>query len=367
VLSRSRARRLLAAMRDRRVLVVGDVMLDEFVWGRVSRISPEAPVPVVEVLGQSDHVGGAGNVAANVRALGGRALLAGVVGRDAAGARVREALVSAGVDVLLVDAGAERRTTLKTRIVAHGQQVVRADQEDARELPRALERKLFEGVRRELAGCAVLVISDYQKGVVTPGLLRRLLPLARRRGVPVLVDPKPRHFRHYRGAHVVTPNQLEAEQVTGLRLAGPAELAAAGRRILELLRCHAVLMTRGDQGMSLFERGRPPLHVPASAHEVFDVTGAGDSVIATLALALAAGASLPEAAALANGAASVVVGKLGTAQATPAELLQALRPARGQRQARPSPPQGSAARSRRAAASSSSSGSARDHSSRKRS
>jgi D-beta-D-heptose 7-phosphate kinase/D-beta-D-heptose 1-phosphate adenosyltransferase len=260
-----------------------------------------------------------------VRSLGGNALLTGVVGRDAAGARVREALASAGVAARLVDAGEARRTTLKTRIVAHGQQVVRADQEDASDVPRTLESALALAVRRELSGVSALVVSDYQKGVVTAGLLRRVLPLARRKGIPVLVDPKPRHFRLYRGAHVVTPNQLEAEQVTGLRVSGPAELAAAGRRILSLIGCRAVLVTRGEHGMSLFERGRAPLHVPAAAREVFDVTGAGDSVIAALALALAAGATLPEAAALANAAAGVVVGKLGTAQATPSEVLQAVR------------------------------------------
>jgi D-beta-D-heptose 7-phosphate kinase/D-beta-D-heptose 1-phosphate adenosyltransferase len=324
-LSPARARRLVDALAGRRVLIVGDVMLDEFVWGRVSRISPEAPVPVVEVTGRSDHVGGAGNVATNVRALGGEALLVGVVGRDAAGARVREALAAAGVSDRLVDAGSARRTTLKTRIVAHGQQVVRADQEDTSELPRALENELLRAVRRELPGPSALVVSDYQKGVVSAGLLRRLLPLARKHGVPVLVDPKPRHFRYYRGASVVTPNQLEAEQVTGLRLSVPAELAAAGRRMLSLLSCRAVLVTRGEHGMSLFERGRPPLHVAAAAREVFDVTGAGDSVIAALALALAAGATLAEAAVLANAAASVVVGKLGTAQASPSELVAALR------------------------------------------
>ena len=312
-------------MPDKRVLVVGDVMLDEFVWGKVSRISPEAPVPVVQVTGQSFHLGGAGNVAANVRTLGGAAALVGLVGRDAAGARVREALDTRGVAERLVDAGAARRTTLKTRIVAHGQQVVRADQEDTGELPRALERALVAAVGRELPGAAALVVSDYEKGVVTAGLLRSVLPLARRQRVPVLVDPKPRHYRLYRGATVVTPNQLETEQVTGLRLSGPAELAAAGRRILNALACRAVLVTRGEHGMSLFERGQPVLHVPAAAREVFDVTGAGDSVIATLALALAAKASLTEAAVLANAAASVVVGKLGTAQATPPELMQALR------------------------------------------
>jgi D-beta-D-heptose 7-phosphate kinase/D-beta-D-heptose 1-phosphate adenosyltransferase len=324
-LAPARARTLVAGLAGRRVLIVGDVMLDEFVWGRVSRISPEAPVPVVEVTGRSDHVGGAGNVASNVRSLGGEAVLVGVVGRDAAGARVREALAAAGVVDRLVDAGPSRRTTLKTRIVAHGQQVVRADQEDVSELPRALETQLLREARRELASVAAVVVSDYQKGVVSASLLRRLLPLARRRRVPVLVDPKPRHFGFYRGASVVTPNQLEAEQVTGLRLSVPAELAAAGRRMLSRLACRAVLVTRGEHGMSLFERGRAPAHVAAAAREVFDVTGAGDSVIAVLALALAAGATLPEAATLANAAAGVVVGKLGTAQATPAELLAALR------------------------------------------
>lgn len=353
-------------MRGRRVLVLGDVMLDEFVWGRVSRISPEAPVPVVAVESKSDHIGGAGNVAVNVRSLGGDAVLAGVVGQDAAGARVREALAATGVVSRLVDAGAERRTTLKTRIVAHGQQVVRADLEDTTDLPKTLEDALVESVRRELAGVQALVVSDYQKGVVTAGLLRRVLPLARRRGVPVLVDPKPRHFRLYRGAHVVTPNQLEAEQVTGMRLGGHEQLAAAGRRILALLRCRAVLVTRGEHGMSLFERGRPPLHVDAAAREVYDVTGAGDSVIAALALAIAAGASLAEGAALANAAASVVVGKLGTAQATPAEVLQAVRLA-GRRPAPAAGAHFSAARSRLAVSSAGRSRSASAHSSRKRS
>ena len=314
-------------MRERRVLVLGDVMLDEFVWGRVSRISPEAPVPVVQVTGQSFHLGGAGNVAASVRSLGGEAVLAGAVGEDAAGERVRESLAAADVLSCLVALGEERPTTVKTRIVAHGQQVVRADREDAADVPARAQAALLESVRRELPSCGALVISDYQKGVVTASLLRRVLPLAKRHGVPVLVDPKVRHFRLYRGATVVTPNQLEAEQATGLRLRTPAEVVAAGRRILSLLGCRAVLVTRGEHGMSLCERGRPPLHVPTAAREVFDVTGAGDSVIATMALALAAGATLPEAAVLANCAAGVVVGKVGTAQASPAEVLAAARAA----------------------------------------
>jgi rfaE bifunctional protein kinase chain/domain len=318
-------------MRGRRVLVLGDVMLDEFLWGRVSRISPEAPVPVVQVTGQSFHLGGAGNVAANLRSLGGGAVLAGVVGRDTAGQRVREALAAAGVDSRLVEVGRDRPTTVKTRIVAHGQQVVRADREDAAAVPAGAEAALVEWLRRDLPSCGALVISDYQKGVVTASLLKRVLPLARRHRVSVLVDPKVHHFRLYRGATVVTPNQLEAEHATGLPLRTPAEVAAAGRRILSLLGCRAVLVTRGEHGMSLLEQGRPPLHVPTAAREVFDVTGAGDSVIATMALALAAGATLPEAAVLANCAAGVVVGKVGTAQASPDEVLAAARVAASRR------------------------------------
>jgi D-beta-D-heptose 7-phosphate kinase/D-beta-D-heptose 1-phosphate adenosyltransferase len=246
---------------------------------------------------------------------------------------VREALAAAGVESRLVDLGQDRPTTVKTRIVAHGQQVVRADRENPADAPPAAEAALVESLRRELPGCDALVVSDYEKGVVTASLLKRVLPLARRRRVPVLVDPKVRHFRLYRGATVVTPNQLETEQATGLRLDCPAALLAAGRRVLSLLACRAVLVTRGEHGMSLFEKGRAPLHVPAAAREVFDVTGAGDSVIATMALALAAGAALPEAAALANCAAGVVVGKVGTALASPEEVLAAARLAarRGQR------------------------------------
>jgi D-glycero-beta-D-manno-heptose-7-phosphate kinase len=323
LLSATRARALLSRMRGQRVLVVGDVMLDEFIWGKVARISPEAPVPVVEVTDQSFHLGGAGNVARNVRALGGEAVLAGVVGKDSAGERVLEAVGAAGIESLLAVSDAGRPTTVKTRIVAHNQQVVRADRESASEVPEKVESAIVEGARRALATCQALVVSDYQKGVVTAGLLRRLLPLARRRGIPVLVDPKVRHFPLYRRVALVTPNQREAEQASGIAIRGSGPLVAAGRELLERLECGAVLITRGEQGMSLFERGRRPVHIPTSAREVFDVTGAGDSVIATLALALCAGASLPEAAALANYAAGVVVGKLGTACATPGEVLAA--------------------------------------------
>ena len=323
-LSADAARRLLAAMPGRRVLVLGDVMLDEFLWGSVGRISPEAPVPVVAVTRHTFHLGGAGNVANNVRALGGEPVLAGVIGRDVAGDHVREALEAAGVASALAVADAGRPTTVKTRIVAHHQQVVRADRESAEAIPRGLESAVIEQVRRALPGCGALVLSDYQKGVVTPRVMSAVLGLARRRKVPVLVDPKVRNFRLYRRVAVVTPNQKEAEEASGVTIRTERDLRAAGERILRILGCGAVLVTRGDQGMSLFPAGGRAVHLPTAAREVFDVTGAGDTVIATVGLALCAGARLAEAAMLANHAAGVVVGKLGTATATPAEVLAAV-------------------------------------------
>jgi D-glycero-beta-D-manno-heptose-7-phosphate kinase len=322
----ARARALLAAMRGRRVLVVGDVMLDEFIWGRVARISPEAPVPVVEVTGQSFHAGGAANVAANVRALGGLAVIAGVVGEDAAAERLRDLLLGSGIEPALASAPDGRPTTVKTRIVAHHQQVVRADREQSDDIGPDVEAALLARLRAVLPQVAAVVVSDYQKGVVTPGVMRALRRAARRHRLPLLVDPKVRHLELYRDATLVTPNQLEAEQATGIRIRNLEDLQAAGRRILAAVRCEAALITRGEHGMSLFRAGRRPLHIPTTAREVFDVTGAGDTVIATLALALAARAPLAAAAILANLAAGVVVGKLGTATVSAEELLAAAAP-----------------------------------------
>jgi D-glycero-beta-D-manno-heptose-7-phosphate kinase len=325
-LTRSRAQRLLAAMEGRRVLVVGDVMLDEFLWGRVARISPEAPVPVVEITSQTFRLGGAANVAGNVRSLGGRAVVAGVVGRDAAGDRLRDALVLGGVEDALVLDDHGRPTTHKTRIIAHHQQVVRADREEPGEIGAALADAVGDALRHSARGVGAIILSDYQKGVVTSRLMKKVLEAARREGVPLLVDPKVRHFALYRGAAVVTPNQMEAEQATGVRIRDSAGLHEAGRKILKTLRCRAVLITRGEQGMALFEQEKDPVEIPTTAQQVFDVTGAGDTVIASLALALAAGAALPDAAMLANYAAGVVVGKIGTATVSPEEVLAALPP-----------------------------------------
>jgi D-beta-D-heptose 7-phosphate kinase/D-beta-D-heptose 1-phosphate adenosyltransferase len=310
-------------MGRRRVLVVGDVMLDEFLWGHVSRISPEAPVPVVEIQRESFHVGGAGNVAANVRALGARVVLAGVAGRDGAGERLFEALARAGVECA-IHVPETRPTTVKTRIVAHHQQVVRADRESSRDLTGRDEDAVIGAALDALPGCDAVIVSDYEKGVVTSRLVRTLVSRAGRSRIPLLVDPKVSHLRRYRGATLVTPNQHEAALGAGQRIETAADLRTAGSRLLDLLRCQALLITRGEHGMALFEAGRRPLEIPTAAREVFDVTGAGDTVIATLGLAVAAGARLPVAAALANHAAGVVVGKLGTATATADELLAAV-------------------------------------------
>jgi D-glycero-beta-D-manno-heptose-7-phosphate kinase len=323
-LAPARARKLLAAMRGRPLIVVGDVMLDEFVWGKVARISPEAPVPVVEVASESRHVGGAGNVARNVRALQGAAFLVGVVGRDAAAQRIRAELEAAGVRFALVSADDGRPTTVKTRIIAHQQQIVRTDRECADAISTALADELLARIHEALPSAGGVIVSDYQKGVVTPRVMRAIVSAARRRHVPVLVDPKVRHFALYRRATVVTPNQNEAELASGLRIRSEEDLSAAGHRLLKMLDAEALLITRGEQGMDLFCRGRRPMHVPTFAREVYDVTGAGDTVIATLALALAAGARMPEAAVLANCAAGVVVGKVGTATTSQEELLVAI-------------------------------------------
>lgn len=327
-LSPRRARGLLKAMAGRRVLVLGDVMLDQFLWGTVSRISPEAPVPVVQITSQSFHLGGAANVATNVRSLGGEAIVVGVVGRDAEAEQVRAELRKAGIaEALAIDA--RRPTTLKTRIIAHHQQIVRADRELADDVPAGVEDAIVARLRDALPGCGAVVLSDYQKGVVTPRVMRALTGAARRARVPVLVDPKVRRFALYRGVALVTPNQLEAEQASGVRIRTDEDLREAGQKILRLLRCGATLITRGEHGMTLFEKDRKPVHLPTAAREVFDVTGAGDTVIATLGLAQAAGAPLVDAARLANHAAGIVVGKLGTATATPDEILSALDATRG--------------------------------------
>jgi D-beta-D-heptose 7-phosphate kinase/D-beta-D-heptose 1-phosphate adenosyltransferase len=322
-LTEERAAELVARMRERRVVVFGDVMLDEFVWGDVTRISPEAPVPVVDVRRESIRLGGAANVVANLVALGARASLVGVTGSDAAGERLRARLdedCGARSDARLV-ADASRPTTTKTRIIAHNQLVVRADRERRAAVATEIEDQLIENLSASLEGASALVVSDYDKGAVTPRVLAEVLRVARSRAIPALVDPKPRNFDSYRPATLVTPNHHEALRLTNSEDDTDEGVARAAREIRERLGCESVLITRGERGMMLLEGDGSPVYVETTAREVYDVTGAGDTVIATLAAALASNASLTEAAALANHAAGVVVGKLGTATASAEELL----------------------------------------------
>jgi rfaE bifunctional protein kinase chain/domain len=305
-------------------MVIGDVMLDQFIWGSVSRISPEAPVPVVEVHRESFHLGGAANVALNLHRLGAVPLLVGVRGEDDAARRLAEVLESSGIGEANLIGDPSRPTTVKTRTVAHSQQVVRTDWESREDLTADVEKKLLDHIEHALRNSTGLILSDYSKGTLTPLVLERSIQLARKRRIPVLVDPKLKRFSSYQRATLVTPNMHEAQAATGIAIESPTELNDAAKRILRILRCQAALVTRGEHGVSLFERSKRPIHIRATAREVFDVTGAGDTVIATAAFVLGAGGSFKQAAVLANQAAGLVVGKLGTATTTPEEILGSL-------------------------------------------
>ena len=326
-LSSSRAAEIAARLEGRTVVVFGDVMLDEFVWGDVTRISPEAPVPVVDVRRESIHLGGAANVLANLVALGARAMVVGVVGRDGAGERLVAELhktkaVRANESLIIDD---DRPTTTKTRIIAHNQLVVRADRERRTPVNARTEERLLGVLKEALKEADALVVSDYDKGAVTPRILADILPRAHGARIPTLIDPKIRNFDAYRPATLVTPNHHEALRLVSTEDDTDAGIAHAARAIRARINCASVLITRGERGMMLLEGAGDPVYVKTAAREVYDVTGAGDTVIATLAASLVAGASLPEAAMLANHAAGIVVGKVGTATASLDELLNSVK------------------------------------------
>ena len=324
-IDKKRAAELLGKLGNSRIVVLGDVMLDEFIWGEVTRISPEAPVPVVDIRRESTHLGGAANVLANLVALGSKACVAGVVGDDFAGERIRSSVGDKsdfqGDGSLVIDNS--RPTTIKTRIIAQNQMVVRADREHRAPVNDKTEELIIAAVKAALENAHALVVSDYDKGVVTSRILAEVLPIAYGR-MPVLVDPKLRNFDAYRPATLITPNHHEALRMANLEEDSDEGLKLAARAIRGRLSCDAVLITRGDRGMMLVEGDRDPINVDTAAREVFDVTGAGDTVIAALAAALAAGASMIEAAVLANHAAGIVVGKLGTATASGQEVLDSI-------------------------------------------
>lgn len=319
-------RELTARFPEQTILVVGDVMLDHFVIGSVERISPEAPVPVVRFAREEYRLGGAANVAANLRALGARVEISGLIGEDDAGDRLREALENIGVGTSGLIAHADRCTTRKTRVVTtRNQQVARIDYEDETEVDGAAAVDLVERIERLVGGATATLVSDYLKGVVSRGVAGAAIEAAGRRGIPVTVDPKVPHAGYYRGATLVTPNHHEAEAITHLPARTDLEAAECAERLCEMTGCESVLITRGEHGMLLHTPDGTST-LPAQAREVADVTGAGDTVIATLTLALAAGASMADAARIANTAAGIVVGKFGPATVSIEELLRDFAP-----------------------------------------
>jgi len=295
------------------IMVVGDIMIDQYIWGKVDRISPEAPVPVVEVTSESLLLGGAANVVHNIHTLDAKCCVCGVVGNDDMGKHVMGLLQALGIANSGVLIEEDRPTTIKTRVIAHSQQVVRYDRESRKEISDASVERLMANIRHHIDEVDGVIISDYGKGVISQDLLTELLSLARDRGKIVTVDPKVSHFTDYQGVTAITPNHQEAEQAAGIFIHDENSLIRAGQAIRDRLNCDMVLITRGEMGMTLIEKENKIAHIPTSAREVFDVTGAGDTVIASFTLALATGAPSAEAAVISNFAAGAVVGEIGTA------------------------------------------------------
>jgi len=307
------------------VLVIGDLVADHYIWGKVERISPEAPVPIVDVQRESYMLGGAGNVANNILSLEGKARICGVVGHDEMGRWITHALGVQGMDISGMIVEEARPTTKKTRVVAHSQHVVRFDHEQRGEISARSQERILEYVRTHLNQTGALVISDYAKGVVTRPLVKGVLELAKENNIPVVVDPKMKHFDYYTGATIITPNTAEASIASGITIQNDESLRRAGEMLLNQSGSTAILITRGEHGMSLFERGKGVMDIPAVAREVYDVTGAGDTVVGALALSLASKAAFSEAATIANYAAGIVVGIVGTAAVRRGQLLNALK------------------------------------------
>jgi D-beta-D-heptose 7-phosphate kinase/D-beta-D-heptose 1-phosphate adenosyltransferase len=308
----------------KRVLVVGDVMADHYVWGKVERISPEAPIPVVHVSREEVKPGGAANVACNIAALGGKVSLAGIVGADPMAATLRSLLEAKGIDVGGLMEDAARPTIQKTRIIAQSQQVVRVDRELQQPLAAAASEAFLAACLRQVESCDAVLFSDYAKGALSARLSTEVTRRARALGKVVAADPKPANVDWFSGVGILTPNQAEAAAASGVAIRDDAGAEAAARVLMDRLRSDAVLVTRGEHGMTLLRSQGGVTHIPTRAREVFDVTGAGDTVIATLTLALAAGMPVPEACTLANAAAGIVVAEIGVAVVSPQRLEAAL-------------------------------------------
>lgn len=307
------------------VLVVGDMMVDEFIWGDVKRISPEAPVPVVNITGETFHPGGAANVMANIHSLGGNVYVAGVIGDDKEGKSLLDDLGRKGINTEGLITDINRPTTLKTRIVVKSQQMIRIDREKQDPVDERIINHILDYIKRIIPGIKTIVISDYGKGVVGQKLLEELIPLCKKYDAITIVDPKIGNFGYYKGVSVITPNHFEAQDLTGIIIKDETSLKQCMEAILRKLECEIVVVTKGEEGMSILKDTGELFHIKAVAREVYDVTGAGDTVVAVLSLCLGAGVDIVESANLANYAASIVVGKIGTATVTKEELLERIR------------------------------------------
>jgi len=309
---------------DTKILVLGDLILDHYIWGTVNRVSPEAPVPVVHVNSESHRMGGAANVYHNIVTLGGQVELCGVIGNDSYGKQILKEIRQASKSSPGIFVDPSRPTIKKTRVIAHNQQIVRYDVEQRDQVSKAIERKIVKHIATRIADLSCIVISDYAKGLITEALMAQVRTLANHYDVPIIVDPKVEHMPYYTGVTVITPNYLEAKQGAGYLATQDISIQQIGQTLQHRLQCQAVVVTRGEEGMSIFERQGRSWTIPAVARQVYDVTGAGDTVVSTLALALSAKASIADAAMLANHAAGIVVGMVGTATVTRSQLQQVI-------------------------------------------
>ncbi len=307
------------------VLVVGDTMVDKFIWGKVSRISPEAPVPVVEISNETETLGGAGNVASNITSLGASSYLVTVIGDDNDGKNMKDMLKRKNINTDFVVVDKNRPTTIKTRIIASHQQVVRVDKEIKGSFSGGTEVNILKNIEKVMEKVNGVIISDYAKGVVSEKILKKIIALAKEKNIPVTVDPKIENFKKYKHITCMTPNTKEAiEGMNAKNISTDEDIAMLGNKILKTLKSESVLITRGEKGMTIIEKNNKITHIPTRAKEVYDVTGAGDTVIATMTLALSAKVDLVTSSEIANFAAGIVVGKVGTATVTQKELIQAI-------------------------------------------
>jgi len=320
-MDRGQLEHLFATVSQKKILVVGDLMLDKYIWGKTSRISPEAPVQVVEVERDELRLGGAGNVVNNLLALGCHVSVASVVGDDEDGRKLLELVASSGVATSGILQSKQRTTSRKSRVLASHQQMLRIDRESKTEISDPEQSALLEFIQSQLPDIAAVLLSDYLKGVLTPQLLEQLTKVCRQAGIPVIVDPKGADFSRYRGATLLTPNRREAEVATGVVIDGDSSLLKAGKKLLHEQQLEALLLTRSEEGMSLFAADGSVEHLPTEAKEVFDVSGAGDTVVAVIGACLAAGCGLIDAARVANLAAGLVVAKLGTSTVSATEII----------------------------------------------